>query len=190
VQVAKAKWQFFFGGGGTVLHRRICEWPISRHWVLVWAADCLGLFVVSVLSVNVTDIYNHDYFLKPSLETSLKPNLPVAVVPSVVEDITNLWLSSGGNYIFKCDTQADTRFCRNMPLYFRTPVYSHCLEDGSQIYAYNVFSFSLLSLIIRHNNNNNNNNNNLSNLNSFTISEASYRLTTWLSRYSLFLFHL
>ena len=31
-------------------------------------------------------------------------------------------------------------------------------------------------------NNNNNNNNNLFNLSSFTLSEANYRLTTWLSR--------
>jgi hypothetical protein len=28
------------------------------------------------------------------------------------------------------------------------------------------------------------------NLSSFTLSEANYRLTTWLSRYSLFLFYL
>jgi hypothetical protein len=32
------------------------------------------------------------------------------------------------------------------------------------------------------------NNNNLFNLSSFTLSEANYRLTTWLSRYSPFLF--
>ena len=39
-------------------------------------------------------------------------------------------------------------------------------------------------------NNNNNNNNNIFNFSSFTLSEANYRLTIWLSRYSFFLFYL
>jgi hypothetical protein len=43
---------------------------------------------------------------------------------------------------------------------------------------------------LQNNNNNSNNNNNLSNLSSFTLYEANYRLTTCLSRYSLFLFYL